>query len=102
MSGGKALINFLEIPDIVELAPRVIWFEQADQSLQNPVRFLAYAMRYATHEDMATIRKYLTDQDFLMMLDQIPPGIVDGRSWAYWNAVFDRFPTPPMPVRKLG
>jgi hypothetical protein len=96
------MINLLSVPEIVALAPRIIWFEPAETSLKDPARFMAYAMRYASHEDMVIIRRHVSDQDFLAILDQTPPGIVDGRSWAYWNAVFDRFPTPPMPLRRLG
>jgi hypothetical protein len=96
------MMNLMTCPEIVALAPRIIWFEPAETSLQDPVRFIAYAMRYATHEDMAVIRTYVSDQEFLACLDKIPPGIVDARSWAYWNAVFHRYPAPPMPLRKLG
>ena len=32
-------------------------------------------------------------------LEQAPPGIMDERSWAYWNAVTGRYPVPPMPRR---
>jgi hypothetical protein len=96
------LLNLLASPEIVALAPRIIWFEPGEQSLHDPIRFIAYAMRYASHEDMTVIRKYVSDQDFIELLDKIPAGIVDGRSWAYWNAVFDRYPTPPMPMRKLA
>lgn len=35
-------------------------------------------------------------------LDHAPPGILDPRSWAYWNVLADRYPPPPMPRRVLG
>ncbi len=91
----------LNFPDIIELAPRIIWFESSDTALKDPIRFIAYALRYASYEDMKKIRKYISDETFVTILDQIPPGIVDPRSWAYWNAVLHRYPTPPIPVRKL-
>jgi len=59
-------------------------------------------MRYASYEDMCTIREYISDEDFTADLDKIPPGIVDQRSWAYWNAVFHRYPAPALPTRKIG
>lgn len=58
-------------------------------------------MRYATHEDMTILRKYILDQDFAKLLDEIPPGIVDARSWAYCNALFNRYPSPPMPMSRF-
>ena len=88
-------------PLTLELARRIIWFEPPDQALARPIRFLAYAMTYATHEDMRVIRSYVSDDDFRDALDHIPPGIVDPRSWAYWNAKFGRYPPPPLPRRNL-
>ena len=53
------------------------------------------------HEDMKVIRQYVDDADFLEALDKAPPGIIDRRSWAYWNSKMGRYPAPPEPVRKL-
>ncbi len=96
------MLDFTQISELIEMAPRIIWFETPVQSLQDPIRFVSYAMQYATHDDMMTIRKHLSDDEFLALLDKIPPGIVDGRSWAYWNAVLNRYPAPEMPRRKIG
>ena len=56
-----------------------------ERALADPVRFMAYAMTYARHEDMKVIREYVPDADFREALDQAPPGIIDPRSWAYWT-----------------
>ena len=63
---------------------------------------MAYAMRYALPEDMRFIRKYVSDDDFRDALDHAPPGIIDPRSWAYWNSKMGRYPPPPHPVRHFG
>jgi len=89
-------------PETEAVARRVIWFESPQQALADPVRFMAYAMRYATHEDMQVIRRHISDEDFLDALDKAPPGIIDGRSWAYWNSKMGRYPAPPLPTRRLG
>ena len=67
------------------------------EALADPIRFMAYAMARATHEDMKVIRRYVDDADFLEALEKAPPGIIDGRSWAYWNSKMGRYPAPPMP-----
>lgn len=85
-----------------QAASRITWFEPAEKALADPVRFLAYAMRYATHEDMKAIRAHVSDEQFRAAIDCAPPGIVDPRSWAYWNLMLGRYPAPPMPVRDLG
>jgi len=88
--------------EIEPVARRVVWFESPEQALADPVRFMAYAMAHATHEDMKVIRRYVDDADFLEALEKAPPGIIDPRSWAYWNSKMGRYPAPPEPTRQLG
>jgi hypothetical protein len=88
-------------PEIEAIARRVVWFEEPEQALADPVRFLAYAMTYGDHADMKVIREYLSDDDLRGALSKAPPGVFDPRSWAYWNLKFGRYPTPTMPGRAL-
>jgi hypothetical protein len=88
-------------PDLLSVAPRVIWFEPPEQALSNPIRFLAYVMTYATLEEVAVVRRYVDLDDWREALEHAPPGIIDERSWAYWNAVTGRYPAPPMPRRVI-
>lgn len=88
-------------PEIAAVSRRVIWFEEPRKAIADPVRFLAYAMTYGTHEDMTTLRRYFSDEDLLEALINSPPGIFDGRSWAYWNLKVGRYPTPPLPERVI-
>jgi hypothetical protein len=87
--------------ELLALAPCVIWFEEPERALANPVRFLAYLMAYGTHKDVAIVKRYVGQETFEEALEQAPPGIIDERSWAYWNAMAGRYPPPPMPYRKL-
>jgi len=89
-------------PETVEVARRIVWFEDPAEALADPVRFMAYAMARATHEEMKIIRRYVSDDDFREALDKAPPGIIDPRSWAYWNSRMGRYPTPKLPARQLG
>ena len=88
-------------PETERVARRVVWFESPAEALADPVRFMAYAMARATHEDMKVIRRYVDEADFLEALEQAPAGIIDGRSWAYWNSKMGRYPAPPEPTRRL-
>jgi hypothetical protein len=89
-------------PITLELARRVIWFESPEQALSDPIRFMAYAMTYARHEDMRELRRYLSDDDIREALDRAPAGIIDRRSWAYWNVRMGRYPAPQLPVRMFA
>lgn len=84
------------------IARRVVWFEPPAEALADPIRFMAYAMSSATHDDMRVLRCYISDADFREALDKAPPGIIDPRSWAYWNSKMGRYPAPPAPKRSLG
>jgi hypothetical protein len=87
--------------DLLQVAPNVIWFEPPAKALADPVRFLAYLMTYGTVEDIAVVRRYLDLDDFREALERAPPGIIDARSWAYWNVMTGRYPVPPMPRRVI-
>jgi len=88
-------------PDLAQVACRVVWFEPPRVALDRPARFLAYAMTYGTHEDMKIVRRYFSDDDLREALDNAPPGVFDGRSWAYWNLMMGRYPAPPLPTRNF-
>src|SRR5712675_1359780 len=88
-------------PETERVARRVIWFEPPVEALADPVRFMAYAMSHAMPDDMRVIRRYVSDDDFRAALDRAPPGIVDPRSWAYWNSKMGRYPAPPLPKRNF-
>jgi hypothetical protein len=74
----------------------VIWFEPPEQALSNPIRFLAYLMTYGTLDEIAVVQCYLDLDDFREALEHAPPGIIDERSWVYWNTKVGRYPAPPM------
>ena len=89
-------------PETEAIARRIVWFEEPAEALADPIRFMAYAMASATHEDMKALRRHVSDDDFREALDKAPPGIIDQRSWAYWNSKMGRYPAPPPPKRTFG
>jgi hypothetical protein len=96
------MISFPLTPETEAVARRVIWFEPPEQALADPIRFMAYALASATHEDLKVLRRYVSDDQLLDCLNRAPPGIIDPRSWAYWNSKLGRYPAPPMPTRRFG
>lgn len=87
--------------ELLDVAQRLVWFDPPERGLADTVRFLAYFMTYGTVRDLAVVRKYLDLDDFREALDQAPPGIIDKRSWAYWNIMAGRYPVPAMPQRVI-
>lgn len=84
-----------------DIARRVVWFEPPEKALADVTRFMAYAFRYATHADMKALRRHLSDDEMRRALDGAPPGIIDGRSWAYWRLMLD-LPDKALPRRDLA
>lgn len=56
-------------------------------------------MKHSTDQDMALLLNHVGLDGVREALDNAPPGIIDARSWAYWNAKVGRYPAPPMPQR---
>ena len=90
---------FPHTPELLRAAKRIVWFKSPEAALDNPVELLAYAMKGATDEDMALLLDYVGASGLREAIDNAPSGIIDARSWSYWNAKIGRFPTPPMPRR---
>lgn len=44
-------------PDLLAVAPRVIWFEEPEKALSDPVRFAVYVMTYGTPEDVTVLQR---------------------------------------------
>lgn len=83
------------------LARRLVWFDSPAKALADPIRFMAYAFANATIGDIEIVRRYVSEAGFVEALDRAPPGIIDPRSWAYWNSRFGRYPAPPPPQRHV-
>jgi hypothetical protein len=90
-------------PELRAVAERVVWFKTPDETLADPLHFLAHVMTYGTPEDVAVARAAAPPGAFSEVLDHPPPGVFDARSWAYWNLVIKRLaPAPPLPQRVIA
>lgn len=87
--------------EVRAVSRQVIWFEEPEQAISDPVRFLIYAMTYATFENMQIIRQHVTDDEMREALRNAPPGIIDPRSWSYWHLKLGQYPAPELPIRQL-
>lgn len=100
---GRCIIKPLPTtPELLKVAQRVMWFQEPQEALADPIRFLAYVMTYGTVEDITSVRQVVGPDEFREALAHAPPGIFDPRSWAYWNLLMAITPCPPMPSRIVG
>ena len=89
----------LVTPELLQVARRVIWFDEPERALADPVQFLAHVMVFGTVEDLTALRGVVSKNEYREVLEHAPPGVFDAPSWEYWNLVCGRQPTPPLPVR---
>lgn len=87
-------------PALRKVARVLFWWEPPETALAEPRRFLAQVMTLGTWEEIQAVKSALGLDAFRDALQHAPPGIFDGRSWAYWHAVF-RLPAGELPVRSL-
>jgi hypothetical protein len=87
-------------PALRAVAARVVWFKEPDETLKDPVHFLAHVMTYGTLEDLRALDGIVVPADYREVLDLAPPGIFDPRSWAYWNLKCGRRPAPQLRTRR--
>jgi len=88
-------------PELLNVARRVVWFKEPEETLADPIHFMAHLMTYGTVEDLAAVRGVIGQQEFREALERAPPGVFDPRSWAYWNLMCGRQPAPPLPERRI-
>jgi hypothetical protein len=93
--------SLLPTPDLLAVAEKTVWFKEPGAALANPPHFIAYVLTYGTHADVKVLRQQVDDDDLREALDRAPPGVFDGRSWAYWNLKLGCYPAPPMPQRRF-
>ncbi len=86
-------------PELLKVARRVVWFEDPEDALADPVHFLAHVMTYGTVEDLKALEGIVGIEEFREVLENAPPGVFDPRSWAYWNLKCGRRPPLPLPRR---
>jgi len=86
-------------PETEAIARRIIWFEVPAKALSDPVRFTAYAMASAMHEDMRALRRYVSDDDFRSTKHRL--GSSTRAHGPCWNSKMGCYPPPPLLKRCL-
>lgn len=93
---------FTPTSQLLDVASRVVWFEEPQAALKNPIHFLAYAMKLGTDDDLIALDKAGVGLvHYREVLDHAPAGVFDMRSWSYWNLRCGRDSVPPLPERHL-
>lgn len=90
----------IEQEQLMRIARELFWWQPPEVALKNPRRFLAQVMTLGTWVEVHRVKDFFGWAAFKDTLLNAPPGVFDGRSWAYWHAFFG-LPEAEMPRRSL-
>jgi hypothetical protein len=86
--------------ELAKVASRCVPSQLPEIALLDTYYFLAHFFTFGELEDIAIVNRHFTKEDLTHALINAPSGIIDARSWAYWNLILlDLSPPPPMPTR---
>jgi hypothetical protein len=88
--------------ELEEIAKRVNWYTDPGQTLANSGLFLAQIMARGSADDIVTVDRYFSQEDFRKAYLDAPPGLFSRRAWAYWGLMLLDNPDRPMPERFPG
>ena len=90
-----------ERPELLAIARRVCWWKTPEETLADPVSFVARVMTLGSWDEVQAVRTQVGDLPFRRVLQHPPAGIFDTRSWHYWHHAFDFAVVPPLPQRRI-
>jgi len=96
------MIGFPQTPEFLGIAKRVVWFKPPEEALQYPYELMAYAMKASPDEDLAALIRHIGVDGLREAIENAPAGIIDARSWSYWNLMAGFEPELPRPARTIG
>ena len=86
---------------MAEIAARIVWWQNPEQTLRRPLVFVARVMASGTFGEVRDVERFFGRRVLEEALSKAPPGIFDRRSWNYWLLVLGRDQTTPLPVRHV-
>jgi hypothetical protein len=85
---------------LLPVARHVFWWGNAEEWLDDAIRFTAQVMTFGDWDDTVLVWRLLGDSMFRQVLQSPPPGVFDIKSWTYWHRRYE-LAVPPLPERKL-
>lgn len=87
--------------ELEAVARNTVWFKPPADAIADVIHFVAHVLTYGTFEDVAILRRYLSEAELKEAIENSPAGVFDARSWGYWNLKIGRYPAPPLPTRQF-
>jgi hypothetical protein len=84
-----------------EVARHVNWYSDPARLLANLDLFLCQVMARGSVDDIITVQKRFSREDFEKAYRHAPPGLFTKRAWAYWGLMLE-VASRPLPERFPG
>jgi hypothetical protein len=90
-----------EFPEeLVQVARRVVWYDDPEQTLSDLPTFLAHLMVYGSPADLKIVAAYVPELQLRRVLEQAPAGVFTDEAWRRWHEHFG-MPVPALPRRRF-
>ena len=83
------------------MASKYVWWQEAQQTLEDPCLLAAQIMTLGTLEDVQWLLGRMSRDALRHVLREPPIGIFNARSWRFWHLQLRVSPIPPLPARPL-
>ena len=88
-------------PELLGIARRVCWWKTPEETLTDPISFVARVMTLGNWAEVRAVQTQVGDLPFRRVLLDPPAGIFDPRSWHYWHQALGFDVVPPLPQRRI-
>jgi hypothetical protein len=86
--------------ELLQVARRVVWYDDPEQTLSDLSTFLAHLMAYGSRNDLKIVAAYVPEFEFQRALEKPPAGVFTEESWRRWHEHFS-LPVPALPRRRF-
>jgi hypothetical protein len=77
------------VASLEEIARHVNWYSEPARLMANTDLFLCQVMARGSLEDIITVQRQYSLQDFQKAYLHAPPGLFSRRAWTYWGLMLD-------------
>ena len=94
--------NAAKTDALKKVAAAVVWYQEPEETLQDPIGFVLHAMQHGTLQQIRVVIGAVGMEGIREALDHARPGILSKKKWTFWHAYMGVYPPPPMPRRRFG
>ena len=87
-------------PELRTAALNWVWWKAPSDAILDVADLTARNLAYGGNGDVEALLQQMDEDSLRAALDNAPPNVFNGPSWAYWNLKVGRYEAPPLRLRK--